>query len=495
MRNNRYAKETVTAKYVGQQALLEKAQSYMTPDEVSLINHAYVFAQQAHGGKKRESGEPYFNHVVIVANTLLKMHQDVYTVCAGLLHDVIEDTPTSKEELARLFGPEVANLVEGVSKQGKDQFTNLLDYRNAYASKIVTGVVTDIRIIIIKLADRLHNMNTLQYKKKKQRIAEISLETLQVYGYIAKIIGAYRIKYELEDLCLEHLLPEVYRIINGERYIEKQALVEVKEEFVKAFQLVRDPFVKHITIRPKIKNSYGIYKEGFETDGMPTLKRIYDPLNLERIKLEEIDDLRQLKIVVDTVAECYKTYDILCHLKEISKSWNRTLAVYPEIFEYEVLPETVTDYIQNEKKNRYQSLDFNMKDPKGRLYQVQIRTRQMQTKNSYGYMYDTKKEMIMGNQFIKRMEQMIEQSENNQQIIDQFLRMASNRVRVQIDGSSVEVEPESTVGDLKVLYHIDEIHVNGELVPDEYQFLENDIVELAPISRPTFAYRKKMGLR
>ena len=184
------------------QDLIDKLNEY-NREEVEVIKKAYEYAKKLHDGQYRQSGEPYINHPLNVAYILADMHADRDTICAGLLHDVLEDTEITKENIAHDFNQNVANLVDGVTKLSKMNFSSKQDQNLANTRKIITGITEDVRIIIIKLADRLHNMRTLQFKSEfKQK--ENALETMEIFVPLAYYIGAYRIKSELEDLSLRY---------------------------------------------------------------------------------------------------------------------------------------------------------------------------------------------------------------------------------------------------------------------------------------------------
>ena len=189
--------------------LLELVKMY-NRDEVGMIRKAYEYADQMHSGQTRQSGEPYITHPLNVAYIVAEMHADRNTVCAALLHDTLEDTHATKEEIAELFNSDIANLVDGVTKISKMNFSSKAEQNLANTRKIITSITDDVRIIIIKLADRLHNMRTLEYKSVfKQK--ENSLETLEIFVPLAYYIGAYRIKSELEDISFRYLKPKEYR--------------------------------------------------------------------------------------------------------------------------------------------------------------------------------------------------------------------------------------------------------------------------------------------
>ena len=191
--------------------LLYKLKSY-NPDEINIVKKAYEYANTLHQNQYRQSGEPYITHPLNVAYILADMHADRNTICAGLLHDTLEDTSITKEDISHDFNQDIANLVDGVTKLAKMNFSTKQEQNYANTRKIITGITDDVRIIIIKLADRLHNMRTLEFKSEfKQK--ENSIETMEIFIPLAYLIGAYRIKSELEDISLKYLKPDMYKSI------------------------------------------------------------------------------------------------------------------------------------------------------------------------------------------------------------------------------------------------------------------------------------------
>ena len=206
--------------------------SEYNPDAISDVKKAYDYASYLHNGQVRQSGEPYISHPLNVAYILSEMHADSDTVCAGLLHDTLEDTNIKKEDIAHDFNQNVANLVDGVTKLAKMNFSSKQDQNYANTRKIITGITDDVRIIIIKLADRLHNMRTLEFKSEfKQK--ENSLETMEIFVPLAYYIGAYRIKSELEDLSLKYLKPDVYKRIGEKKIKLEEASGDILKEMLK----------------------------------------------------------------------------------------------------------------------------------------------------------------------------------------------------------------------------------------------------------------------
>ena len=328
------------------QDLLNKLREY-NPEEVEIVKRAYEYADTLHKGQMRQSGEPYISHPLNVAYILAEMHADRDTICAGLLHDTLEDTKVTKEEIAENFNSDVANLVDGVTKMSKMNFSSKEDQNLANTRKIITGITTDVRTIIIILADRLHNMRTLQFKSEfKQK--ENALETMEIFVPLAYYIGAYRIKSELEDLSLQYLKPDMYKKIEERKLrLEESSNDCLKEMLYKIETLLNDKNIPN-EIKIRTKNIYGIYKR----------------LN-EGHKLSDIHDLLALKIMVDEVENCYRTLYLIHN-------------------EYHPINDKFKDYICNPKTNMYQSLHTTVFGPDDRLVQTQIRTFDMDKIASFG---------------------------------------------------------------------------------------------------------------
>ena len=326
--------------------LINKLKEY-NPEEVEIVTKAYEYAKEMHNGQMRQSGEPYISHPLNVAYILTEMHADRDTICAGLLHDTLEDTNTTKEDIAHEFNQNIANLVDGVTKISKLNFSSKQDQNMANTRKIITGITEDVRIIIIKLADRLHNMRTLQFKSEfKQK--ENSMETMEIFVPLAYYIGAYRIKSELEDLSLQYLYPDKYKKIENIKIkIEEESKPCLTEMLSAIDETLNDNNVNH-EIKVRTKNIYGIYK------------RLEDGH-----KISDIHDLLALKIMVDNISNCYQTLGII-HSK------------------YHPINDKFKDYIYNPKTNMYRSLHTTVFGPEERLVQTQIRTFDMDKVASFG---------------------------------------------------------------------------------------------------------------
>lgn len=316
-------------------------------EDISEIKKAYEFAKLLHEGQYRQSGEAYITHPLNVAYILAEMNADKDTICAGLLHDTVEDTKIINEDIATLFNPSVAKLVEGVTKISKLNFSSKHAQNMANTRKIITGITEDVRIIIIKLADRLHNMRTLQFKSEfKQK--ENAMETMDIFVPLAYYIGAYRMKSELEDISLQYLYPDKYKAIQDIQLKIKDDSKQCLEEMLYTIDgILTDKDIPH-HIKMRTKNIYGIYKK---------LESGY--------KLSDIHDLLALKVMVDDIANCYQTLGLV-HSK------------------YHPLNDKFKDYIFNPKTNMYRSIHTTVFGENDRLVQTQIRTFDMDQIASFG---------------------------------------------------------------------------------------------------------------
>ena len=316
-------------------------------EDINQIKKAYDYAKDLHEGQFRQSGEPYIIHPLNVAYILAEMHAVTDTICAGLLHDTLEDTNITKGEIIEEFNVNVASLVDGVTKISKMNFSSKQDQNLANTRKIITGITEDVRIIIIKLADRLHNMRTLEYKSEfKQK--ENSMETMEIFVPLAYYIGAYRIKSELEDISLQYLYPEKYKKIEDiKSKIELDSSSCLQEMLQTIKEILNNKDIPN-EIKVRTKNIYGIYKRMEEGH-----------------KLSDIHDLLSLKIMVDEVSNCYQTLGIIHS-------------------QYHPINDKFKDYIYNPKTNMYRSLHTTVFGPEDRLVQTQIRTFDMDKVASFG---------------------------------------------------------------------------------------------------------------
>jgi GTP diphosphokinase / guanosine-3',5'-bis(diphosphate) 3'-diphosphatase len=321
--------------------LLDKLEGYLAPAQVERVREAYDFGAERHQGQKRVSGEPYITHPVAVADILADLKLDADTLVAAILHDVIEDTPTAKAEIASVFGQVVAELVDGVSKLDQIQFKNRQEAQAESFRKMLLAMVRDIRVIMVKLADRMHNMRTLGVMPpvKRRRIAR---ETLEIYAPIAERLGLYAVKLELEDLGFRALYPYRYRVLERElkraRGNQKQFLGKISETFKNALK--------------KAEIAGGV--EGREKH----LYSIYKKMQNKHISINEMVDVYGFRIIVESVDTCYRALGLVHSV-------------------YKPMPGRFKDYIAIPRVNGYQSLHTTLFGPNGVPIEVQIRSEQM----------------------------------------------------------------------------------------------------------------------
>ncbi len=329
--------------------LVEKIKEYHPSDDFSMIEKAYHIADEAHKDQKRKSGEPYIIHPLCVAIILAELEMDKETIVAGLLHDVIEDTEYSKEDISNEFSPEIAALVDGVTKLTQLNLSqDKIEIQAENLRKMFLAMAKDIRVIIIKLADRLHNLRTLQYQTAAKQI-EKARETMDIYAPIANRLGISRIQVEMDDLCMQYLEPEIYADLRA----EIDEIITDREEFIQDMVNEVTEYIKEAEIEAQIegrvKHLFSIYKK-MKTQGK-TLDQIYD--------------LFALRIKVASVRDCYAALGII-HEK------------------YKPIPGRFKDYIAMPKANMYQSLHTTLIGHGGRPFEIQIRTYDMHRTAEYG---------------------------------------------------------------------------------------------------------------
>ena len=326
---------------IGISQLVSKLEGYLPPAEVERIQDAYDFAFEAHQGQRRRSGEPYITHPVAVADLLADLRLDPQTLIAAILHDVIEDTPTLKEEINRRFGQEVADLVDGVSKLDQIQFKSREEAQAESFRKMLLAMVRDIRVIMVKLADRTHNMRTLGAMPLAKR-RTVARETLDIYAPIAHRLGMHAIKTELEDLGFRSMYPRRYRVIENAVRRAKGNQKQVVGRISDSLRTALDRAAISARIEGREKDPYSIYQK----------------MRRKKVALGEIVDVYGFRIVVEAVDTCY-----------------RTLGSVHSV--YKPMPGRFKDYIAIPRANGYQSLHTTLFGPNGMPIEVQIRTEDM----------------------------------------------------------------------------------------------------------------------
>lgn len=328
--------------------ILEQLKELYSEDEYRDIQKAFYFAKNAHEGQKRASGEDYFIHPCAVSKILMDLGMDSSTICAAFLHDTIEDTSVSEGDISREFGEEVLTLVQGVTKLEKIEFKSKKEEQAENFKKIFVSMANDIRVIIIKLADRLHNMRSLNFLSKTRQLA-MANETLDIYAPLAGRLGISNIKCELEDLCLKYLDPDAYEYLENNvnnRALEKQKFLDTTIKEIK--EILASSNIKGEVVGRR-KHFYSIYKK----------------MKNQGKTLEQIYDLSAVRVIVETVDYCYEI------LGKIHKKWAP-------------IPGRIKDYIAIPKPNLYQSLHTTVVTDFGQIFEIQIRTFEMHKTAEYG---------------------------------------------------------------------------------------------------------------
>lgn len=321
--------------------IVRKVQAYRPGDDVGLLRKAFEFSCLGHKTQKRLSGEPYVSHPLEVANVLADMKLDVVCLAGGMLHDVVEDTPTTIERVRQEFGPEVAGIVEGVTKISRIEFSSPEEQQAENFRKMVLAMVDDIRVVLVKLADRLHNMRTLEYLPAEKR-ARIARETLEIYAPIAHRLGMGKVRSELEDLAFKHLDPEAFEEVK--KAVESRR--KVSEEFLTDVRAQVEAKMKEHSVPARIEGR---------------IKRLYSirqKLVRQHITIDQVFDLLAIRIITDTVKNCYSALGV------IHNTWRP-------------VPGRIKDFIAIPRPNLYQSLHTSVIGPHGQPFEVQIRTEEM----------------------------------------------------------------------------------------------------------------------
>lgn len=445
--------------------LKEQIKGYNAQADLDAIDRAYKFASEAHGQQKRLSGEPYIIHPLAVAEILAEMEMDNDTIIAALLHDVVEDTGYTTEDVASRFGKPVAELVDGVTKLGKIPYSSKEEQQVENLRKMFMAMAKDIRVILIKLADRLHNMRTMKYQPvEKQR--QKSLETMEIYAPLAHRLGISKIKWELEDLSLRYLDSVAYHDLVSKISQKRAEREEYVEEIKKTLSAKIKESGLNFYIEGRVKHFYSIYKKMYS----------------QNKTLDEIYDLFAVRVIVDTVADCYNVLGIVHDL-------------------YKPMPGRFKDYIAMPKPNMYQSLHTTVIGKSGQPFEIQIRTWEMHRTSEYGvaahWKYKEGKSAITD--FDEKMSWIRRLMEIQRDMVDAEDFMQSLKIDLFSDevfvftpkGDVINLPSGSTPIDFAFAIHsavgckMLGAKVNGKIVPLEYKLENGDICDIITSSGST----------
>lgn len=446
--------------------LIDSVRKYHPSTDISMIDKAFQIANNAHKGQVRKSGEPYIIHPLCVAIILADLELDKETIVAGLLHDVVEDTVMTSEEIQEEFSAEVELLVDGVTKLGQLSYSaDKVEVQAENLRKMFLAMAKDIRVILIKLADRLHNMRTLKYMPPHKQ-KEKARETMDIYAPIAQRLGISKVKIELDDLSLKYLKPEVYYDLVEKINLKKSERQAFIDQIVNDVRSHIEKASINAQIDGRIKHFFSIYKKMVNQD--KTLDQIYD--------------LFAVRIIVDTVRDCYAALGIIHEM-------------------YKPIPGRFKDYIAMPKPNMYQSLHTTLIGPNGQPFEIQIRTFEMHRTAEYGIAAHWKYKEVSNNGKVSVTQSEEEKMSWLRQILEWQRDMSDNKEFLSLLKSDLDLFSESVycftpAGDVKTLpngstpidfaYNVHSAvgnkmvgaRVNGKLVPIEYVIKNGDRVEI-----------------
>ena len=435
--------------------LVKRMEAYYPDADFALLKKAYYFAEKSHKGQMRSSGEEYIIHPLNVAGTLVKLRMDMESVIAGLLHDVVEDCDVTPEEIEKEFSPEIAQIVVGLTKISKIKFKTKEESQAENFRKMVVAMAKDLRVIIVKLSDRMHNMRTLQYvSDEKQR--KIATETLEIYVPLASRLGINSVKGELEDLCLRFMKPEIYY-----RLAEKVAMKKSERDVYirETIDVIKEKLLEYSVksdVKGRSKHFYSIYKK----------------MNARGVDFEQIQDVLAFRLIVGNITECYKALGII-HSS------------------FTPIPGRFKDYIAIPKVNNYQSLHTTVIGPKAERIEIQIRTQEMDEIAERGIAAHWKYKEGK-NAFAKKLDWVQELLEFNSSVDDNddFMDVVKNDLDVggvfvfTPDGDVRELRYGATPLDFAYAVHTEIGHkcvgakVNSRMVPLRYTLKSGDTVEI-----------------
>ncbi|MGE7827499.1 RelA/SpoT family protein [Paenibacillus sp. NPDC093718] len=444
---------------MGIERLLEKASAYIKEPDLLRIQEAYEFAEQAHHGQVRKSGEPYILHPLAVADIVVNMQMDTLSIIAALLHDVVEDTTVSLEQIRERFGDTCALLVDGLTKLERIQFRSKEEQQNENYRKMFIAMARDIRVIVIKLADRLHNMRTLKYQSEESQ-RRISYETLEIFCPIAHRLGISAIKWEMEDIALRYLNPQQYYRIANLMHKKRAEREQYIDNVIVCIHEKLDEMGIQADLSGRPKHIYSVFKK----------------MTVKNKQFNEIYDLLAIRIIVDNIKDCYATLGIIHTL-------------------WKPMPGRFKDYIAMPKTNMYQSLHTTVVGPNGEPTEVQIRTWEMHRTAEYGIAaHWAYKEGSAGNggsfdnkmTFFREILELQHETKDASEFVESLkMDFFSDLVFVFTPkGEVIELPSGSVPLDFAYRIHTEVgnrtigAKVNGRIVPLDHQLKTGDIVEI-----------------
>lgn len=438
--------------------IVDEILKYNPQEDLSMLEKAYVFSAQAHKGQTRLSGEPYLVHPLEVAYTLTKMNLDISSVVSGLLHDTIEDSYVSKSEIEENFGTEVAELVDGVTKIGQIPLKTSEDSKVETFRKMLLAMSKDIRVILIKLADRYHNMKTLNFLNSNRQI-DIARETMDIYAPLAHRLGIEWLKGELEDEAFKYLLPLEYKNVVSKIAKKRKERDTYIQEVIELLKGKFQQFKLDAVIFGRAKKLYSIYRKTI----------------LEKLELDDIYDLTAFRVIVNNVKDCYLALGLIHSF-------------------FKPIPGKFNDYIALPKPNMYQSLHTKVVGPYGEKIEIQIRTHEMHKiaeegiaahwKYKEGSVFDPKEDKIFG--WLRRLIESQQELKDNKEFMEIFkIDLFPDEIYVFTPRGDVkELSKGSTPVDFAYAIHSQLGHtcvgakVNGRLVPLKYELKSGDTVDI-----------------
>lgn len=437
--------------------LVERVGTYDPQFNEALLNRAYVFSMKAHGSQKRASGDPYFSHPVEVAGILTEYKLDTATIATALLHDTVEDTVATIEEIEETFGPEVSKLVDGVTKLSKLELRSEQHSQAENFRKLVLAMSDDIRVLLVKLADRLHNMRTLHYLKKPEKRRRIAVETMEIYVPLAERLGMQQVKQELEDLSFQEINPEARASIIRRLDFLRDAGGNMVERIATALtQLLRDAGLT-AEIAGREKTPLSIWRKMERTN----------------VTFEQLSDTVAFRVIVDTIPECYQVLGIV-HGR------------------YPMVPGRFKDYISTPKRNNYRSLHTTVIGPENRRIEIQVRTRDMHDVAELGvaahwsYKQGVKPRESSQYRWLQELVELLENAHSPEEFLEHTkLEMFQDQVfSFTPRGDVIALPRGATPVDFAYALHTDigescvGARVNGRMVPLRTELLNGDQVEI-----------------